>query len=42
MHEDPPFDFDETLANRVRPLLRAILTRMLDWAESRYGWRARA
>jgi len=39
MHEDPPFDFDETLANRVRPLLRAVLARMLDWAESRYRWR---
>jgi N-formylglutamate deformylase len=42
MHEDPPFEFDDAAANGVRPLLRAILTRMLDWADSRYGWRARA
>jgi N-formylglutamate deformylase len=42
MHEDPPFDFDETLANGVRPLLRAILTRMLDWADTSYRWRTRA
>ncbi|HKC45334.1 MAG TPA: N-formylglutamate deformylase [Burkholderiales bacterium] len=42
MDEDPPFAFEETLANAVRPLLRAVLVRMLDWAESRYRWRARA
>jgi hypothetical protein len=42
MHEDPPFRFDEAVANGVRPVLRGILTRMLDWAEARYGWKARA
>ena len=42
MDEDPPFAFEETLANAVRPLLRAVLVRMLGWAESRYRWRARA
>jgi len=42
MDEDPPFAFEETLANAVRPLLRAVLVRMLDWAASRYRWRARA
>jgi hypothetical protein len=41
MHEDPPFAFDEARANGVRPLLRAIVGRMLDWSEARYGWRAR-
>jgi N-formylglutamate amidohydrolase len=39
MDEDPPFEFDEARANGVRPLLRAIVSRMLDWAAARYGAR---
>jgi N-formylglutamate amidohydrolase len=42
MQEDPPFAFDETRAEGVRPLLCAIVGRMLDWAEARYRWRTRA
>jgi len=42
MNEDPPFDFDEAKANAIRPLLRAIVSHLLDWAETRYGWKARA
>jgi N-formylglutamate deformylase len=37
MNEDPPFDFDETKANRVRPVLQRIVETMRDWGRERYG-----
>ncbi|MEX2295869.1 MAG: N-formylglutamate deformylase [Dongiaceae bacterium] len=37
MNEDPPFDFDEPIANRVRPVLRRIVETMLNWGPERYG-----
>lgn len=37
MNEDPPFDFDEAKASRVRPALRAIVETMLRWGRERYG-----
>lgn len=37
MNEEPPFDFDEERAQRVRPALRAIVETMLRWGRERYG-----
>ena len=37
MNEDPPFEFDGTKADRVRPALRAIVETMLRWGRGRYG-----
>jgi len=37
MNEDPPFEFDETKANKVRPALRAIVETMMAWGKERYG-----
>ena len=37
MNEDPPFEFDEAKAQRVRPALRAIVETMLGWGRGRYG-----
>ena len=34
MIERLPFDFDETLANGVRPVLRDVVESMLDWKPS--------
>lgn len=33
MHEAPPYDFDEALARRLRPVLRAFVDALLDFAE---------
>lgn len=35
MNERPPREFDETRAERIRPVLRRVLEAMLDWAETR-------
>ena len=35
MDEDPPFAFRPDLADRLRPTLRALLERMLEWAATR-------
>jgi N-formylglutamate deformylase len=35
MDEDPPFGFRDDLAARVRPVLRGIVTAMLEWASQR-------
>ncbi len=32
MNEDPPYDYRESLADGVRPTLRALLETMLEWA----------
>ncbi len=32
MHEEAPYEFDEDSAQRLRPLLQALLTAMLQWA----------
>lgn len=37
MNEEPPFDFDEAKAGRVRPALQAIVETMLRWGKGRYG-----
>jgi N-formylglutamate deformylase len=37
MNEDPPFDFDEAKARRVRPVLRLIVETILDWGREKYG-----
>ncbi|MFQ5535246.1 MAG: N-formylglutamate deformylase [Sphingomonadales bacterium] len=37
MNEQPPYEYDEKKAGRVRPTLRAVLKAMLDWGREIYG-----
>ncbi|NNG02551.1 MAG: N-formylglutamate deformylase [Inquilinus sp.] len=37
MDEDPPYAYDEEKADRLRPLLRRVLEKMLEWGARKYG-----
>ena len=37
MDEDPPYRYDDAKADRLRPLLLAVLQKMLEWGERRFG-----
>ena len=39
MAEDPPFDYQPELAQRLQPVLKALLQAMLDWARAQPGYR---
>ena len=37
MDEDPPYAFDEAKAERLQPVLTAVLEKMIDWGASRHA-----